>query len=293
MLLQPFLPLLHSLFTVISLLLQHHRTFALLHPRPVNTRSRFDLNLSWISSSIIGTQKSVANPSRLVRRRHCLYSLLCRNRQHRPDHNMFDHQHPEPEISHDSPQPVWDPVAQIYVSGKLPENANVRQMLDHNDGVLRLFGYGSLCWNPGGAATDESVLTHASVTTCTGYCVGYRRVWAQKSTDHRGTPYFPGLVCTLLTDAEYRSFQHDSTTTNNSQYETSLTEGVLYVIPPALVERCLEELDFREKGVSVLCVCFHFFGNFFRQNCNVPDIRLCLIFYRLIFLDMNRATPVT
>eukprot|EP00957_Ditylum_brightwellii_P067343 5111141-Ditylum_brightwellii.AAC.1 len=38
-----------------------------------------------------------------------------------------------------------------------------------------------------------------------GRAVGWKRCWSQKSADHRGTPEFPGLVCTLLTDEEVRS----------------------------------------------------------------------------------------
>ena len=82
--------------------------------------------------------------------------------------------------------PVWDPIAQIYQSGRVPEHANVRQMIansnNNNDGVLHIFGYGSLCWNPG--TPGQSALAHATVTSTAGRCRGYRRAWAQKSTDH-------------------------------------------------------------------------------------------------------------
>ena len=139
--------------------------------------------------------------------------------------------------------PIWDPVAQIYTRGKVPENANVRQMIHDNNGALRLFGYGSLCWNPG--VPGESALAHAAVTSTTGRCRGYRRAWAQKSTDHRGLPHFPGIVCTLLTDDEFRVFRGD-----DDESLQSMTEGLIYQVPPELVEECLEELDFREKGVS-------------------------------------------
>ena len=71
----------------------------------------------------------------------------------------------------------------------------------------------------------------------------YRRCWAQKSTDHRGLPSFPGNVCALLKDAEVRklrSLPYD---------EETLTEGIIFAVPPDLIEECLAELDFREKGV--------------------------------------------
>ena len=35
---------------------------------------------------------------------------------------------------------------------------------------------------------------------------------------------------------------------NNIQEEPTMTEGVIYLIPPNLVDECLQELDFREKG---------------------------------------------
>lgn len=147
--------------------------------------------------------------------------------------------------------PIWDPVAQIYKSGRVPEHSNVRLMIRNNGGVLRLFGYGSLCWNPG--TPGASALAHDSVTSTAGRCHGYRRCWAQKSTDHRGWPHFPGIVCTLLTEAEFQSFfqQNQQEQEEGAEAtESPFTEGLLYTVPPALVDECLAELDFREKGVS-------------------------------------------
>lgn len=142
--------------------------------------------------------------------------------------------------------PIWDPVAQIYVGGIIPENAQVTQLVEENNGFLRLFGYGSLCWNRGTGA-----LAHPSVKHTLGRARGYRRCWAQKSTDHRGNPSFPGIVCTLLKDDEFRRFRAPSSN------EESLTEGLVYVVPPELVDECLSELDFREKGVSSSCNRLH------------------------------------
>jgi hypothetical protein len=135
--------------------------------------------------------------------------------------------------------PVWDPVAQIYVGGIVPDHAAVQELIEQNHGCLRLFGYGSLCWNPGSGA-----LAHPSVHHRPAKARGYRRCWAQKSTDHRGVPSFPGIVCTLLKDDEVRqlrSLDYDSPT---------FTEGLVYEVPSELVDECLAELDFREKGVS-------------------------------------------
>lgn len=50
-----------------------------------------------------------------------------------------------------------------------------------------IFGFGSLVHTPG--------FEHGEVLD--GYIKGYRRVWWQNSTDHRGTPDAPGRVVTL------------------------------------------------------------------------------------------------
>jgi cation transport regulator ChaC len=143
--------------------------------------------------------------------------------------------------------PVWDPVAQIYVGGRVPDpDGSVARVVQANGGALPIFGYGSLCWKPGGILAEERV------TAVLATALGYRRCWCQKSTDHRGTPAFPGIVCTLLRDDEVPQAlgQNSSDDEGNRPVVASAThtQGVLYTVPPVLVDDCLAELDFREKG---------------------------------------------
>jgi cation transport regulator ChaC len=137
--------------------------------------------------------------------------------------------------------PTWCPDQQIYIGGVVPDSADVQDLINANGGRLLLFGYGSLCWNPGAGA-----LAKPGVTATPGRARGYKRCWAQKSADHRGTTRFPGVVCTLLRDEEVAEI-----TKRHHEDAPTMTEGLLYSVPAELVEECLSELDFREKGVRL------------------------------------------
>lgn len=157
---------------------------------------------------------------------------------------------------------MWDPVSQTYAGGAVPSHGSaldLDELLAANSGRLKIFGYGSLCWNPGA----DGVLSRASlpedngrrgtgvagdanrsgrqVTTAPGRVLGYQRCWCQRSADHRGTPDFNGIVCTLLSDAEVGQLCPGAE-------RPSTTEGLIYTVGEELVGECLAELDFREKG---------------------------------------------
>ncbi|KAI4499914.1 hypothetical protein M0802_004784 [Mischocyttarus mexicanus] len=64
--------------------------------------------------------------------------------------------------------------------------------MDTNDNGLWIFGYGSLCWNPG--------FEYCKSTT--GFVKGYARRFWQGNTTHRGTTEKPGRVATLVEQKE-------------------------------------------------------------------------------------------
>ena len=83
-----------------------------------------------------------------------------------------------------------------------------------------LFGYGSIMWKTG-FNFETSELSLAK---------GWARRFWQGSTDHRGTPDFPGRVVTLVESASEHCW------------------GTAYRLPPCEATRILEDLDYREKG---------------------------------------------
>jgi cation transport regulator ChaC len=153
--------------------------------------------------------------------------------------------------STETTQAQWCPERQVYVNGRVPNASDeaellLKQLQQESSGHLLLFGYGSLCWNPGSPHRDTLAMTHLGVTSRVASAVGYRRCWAQKSADHRGTPDFPGVVCTLLADAEVARLYGPADVQTQVVHRTT---GLLFSVPAALVPQVLMELDMREKGV--------------------------------------------
>ena len=182
-------------------------------------------------------------------------------------------------------EPTWCEEQQIYINGTIASSSHAQDHIDSilaqidsgaeetattNAPQLHIFGYGSLCWKPG---SDDEVLANDRVLKTVAKAIGWKRCWCQQSTDHRGNVSFPGLVCTLLSDDEVLDIKseqqkrgimkqqqqnHQINAKNNSNNDikdgrkdkdsVTMTEGVLYTIPSDLVKKCLEELDFREKG---------------------------------------------
>ena len=98
---------------------------------------------------------------------------------------------------------------------------------------LWIFGYGSLCWRAD-FPYDESIV---------GRVHGWKRQFCQRSTDHRGTPDAPGLVATMVPDAELEALS-----LRDAADQPSVTCGLCYRVGKADVEAVLGNLDFREKG---------------------------------------------
>ena len=83
-----------------------------------------------------------------------------------------------------------------------------------------IFGYGSLIFRAGFDFSDRRI----------GYIRGWTRRFWQESTDHRGTPEYPGRVVTLIRDAD------------------AITWGAAYEVRPEDRDAIFAQLDYREKG---------------------------------------------
>jgi hypothetical protein len=103
---------------------------------------------------------------------------------------------------------------------------------------LYLFGYGSLLWRPGDLLSDYESYS------C--LCDGWQRLFAQRSSDHRGSVEFPGFVCTLVEES-FLAGSSDSFTNLQSMGKIECS-GLVWKIPEDKVEATIKELDFRERG---------------------------------------------
>jgi len=96
-----------------------------------------------------------------------------------------------------------------------------------------VFGYGSLVWRPDFPFAERQ---NARIE-------GWRRVFWQGSTDHRGVPGAPGRVVTLVPERE------------------AVCWGTAYRITPQEFEAVIAHLDYREKGGYALeAVSIHMDG---------------------------------
>lgn len=125
-------------------------------------------------------------------------------------------------------QPQWDAENGVWLGDRAAASGNFVV-----PSPLWIFGYGSLVW--------KSEFAHEEAVV--GSVRGWKRYFAQKSTDHRGTPDHPGLVATLLTDAQLTGLG-----LRGPGEAPSETCGVGYRVGEGDVAQVLDGLDFREKG---------------------------------------------
>jgi cation transport protein ChaC len=115
---------------------------------------------------------------------------------------------------------------------------------------LYVFGYGSLLWRPG------DLLESFRSYRCS--CLGYTRLFAQRSCDHRGTPSMPGVVVTLVENNELNGiisrseYGASSTAVATVEFDRSIVSdecpGLIWSVPDERAQSLIDELDYREKG---------------------------------------------
>jgi cation transport regulator ChaC len=107
---------------------------------------------------------------------------------------------------------------------------------------LYIFGYGSLIWRPGEFLSNFPSFP-ATATKC-------KRLFAQKSLDHRGNNKFPGLVLNLVKD-DYLHEKGYTMASDCINQESSSSEdcfGLVWLVPDNQISEVIAYLDYREKG---------------------------------------------
>jgi ChaC-like protein len=85
---------------------------------------------------------------------------------------------------------------------------------------LYMFGYGSLLWRPGDLLCDFP--SYSCV------CAGWQRIFAQRSSDHRGSPEFPGFVATLVEASYLDSVNRELTSRKTLGGKSSTTTSLVF-----------------------------------------------------------------
>ena len=140
----------------------------------------------------------------------------------------------------------WDAENGVWIGNKATSD-------DTLPSPLYLFGYGSLLWNPG------DLLGNFPSYSCV--CSGWQRLFAQRSSDHRGSPIFPGFVATLVEasylDSRTQTVRNSISSTvyspvDNVNVSTICVDvtcpGLVWHIPQDCVKATIAELDYRERG---------------------------------------------
>lgn len=116
---------------------------------------------------------------------------------------------------------------------------------DEYKSPLYVFGYGSLIWRPGDFLNQYPSFP-ATAMDC-------KRLFAQKSLDHRGSRKFPGLVLNLVRD-DYlveNGYNLDDDPGNDLVKGPKAKEdccGLVWLIPDDKIPEVLTYLDTRERG---------------------------------------------
>lgn len=128
---------------------------------------------------------------------------------------------------------TWDEALGVWSGGEAVSSFDETQFPD----PLYIFGYGSLIWKPG------DILASSPVSKCSA--IGWKRIFAQKSCDHRGTVKFPGFVLTLI---DYESLHDLEQNDADADMRVDECEGLIWAVSGADIPNLIKYLDFRERG---------------------------------------------